>query len=172
MPGSAQQEYTFLLGTLFLVSYWRGDRRFTWSSKPPEGLAVCRATGTTFNPQYLSSPGLSALHSSALPTEFILPWQKHLVRDPHHHKQHHINVCWATGSTFTLDYWFGMGIEPATFHSAVKRFKTRAYPAAIIIISSIMINLCKATGSTLNPEYRTPGIEPMTSCYAVKCSTD
>ena len=97
-----------------------------------------------------------------------------------------IDVCRATGSTFNLEHWFSMGIEPAAFRSAVKRiqkrclewaayvkrFPNRDYPAAIIIISSIMINVCKATGSTFNPEYRTPGIEPMTSCYAVKCSTD
>ena len=83
-----------------------------------------------------------------------------------------IDVCRATGSTLNLEHWFSMGIEPAAFRSAVKRFPNRDYPAAIIIISSIMINVCKATGSTFNPEYRTPGIEPMTSCYAVKCSTD
>ena len=35
--------------TIFYVSYWRGDRHFTWSSKPQEGLPICRANkGSTF----------------------------------------------------------------------------------------------------------------------------
>ena len=49
-----------------------------------------------------------------------------------------------------------MGIVPGTFCSALKCFTNRAYPATIIITSSIMINVCRATGSTFNPEYRTP----------------
>ena len=33
-----------LIGDTIVISpYWRGDRHFTWSSEPPEGLAVCSA---------------------------------------------------------------------------------------------------------------------------------
>ena len=31
--------------TIFHVSYWRWDRRFTWSSEPHESLPFCRAKG-------------------------------------------------------------------------------------------------------------------------------
>ena len=37
--------------TVFYVSYWRRDRHFTWSSKPRESLAICRAKAV---PSFLS----------------------------------------------------------------------------------------------------------------------
>ena len=37
--------------TIFYFSYWRGDRHFTWSSEPREGLAAC---STKVVPSFLS----------------------------------------------------------------------------------------------------------------------
>ena len=61
--------------TIFYFSYWRGDRHFTWSSEPREGLAACSAKGV---PSFLSyfktlsigpAPGIEP----AIPTERTLP---------------------------------------------------------------------------------------------------
>ena len=40
-----------LIGETIYVSYWRRDRHFTWSSKPREGLVICRAKAV---PSFLS----------------------------------------------------------------------------------------------------------------------
>ena len=37
----------------FYVSYWRGERQFTWSSESREGLAACNAEGVLV-PSFLS----------------------------------------------------------------------------------------------------------------------
>ena len=58
--------------SLLYVSFRIRDRLFTWSSEPLEGLAVCR---TREVPSFLPS----ALQSSAVPTEVILPRLNNLI---------------------------------------------------------------------------------------------
>ena len=69
--------------TIFYFSYWRGDRHFTWSSEPREGLAACSTKvvlhfSVILRPWVLvwprqSNPRPLALQSHALPTERRLP---------------------------------------------------------------------------------------------------
>ena len=62
--------------TIFYFSYWRGDRHFTWSSEPREGLAAC---STKVVPSFLSyfktlsigpAPGIEPATSRSAVTRF------------------------------------------------------------------------------------------------------
>ena len=61
--------------------YWRWERHFTWTSKPPEGLAACRANEGTLFFSYFNTlsvgpaPGIEPATSRSavkrLPTELF-----------------------------------------------------------------------------------------------------
>ena len=78
-------------GHYFYVSNLRRDHHFTWSSEPREGPAACSAKGVystaavvysflslfktlSIGPAEESNPRPSALQSTVLATELLLPW--------------------------------------------------------------------------------------------------
>ena len=63
--------------TIIYVCYWRRDSHFARSSKPREGLPVCRAKEVPSYTEYWSGPRESnlrpsSLQSNALPTQLTL----------------------------------------------------------------------------------------------------